>query len=45
MIHSKKTILVKADTIVKIFEGYVLPKNKSAIVIDLKDKVVLARID
>ena len=40
-IHSKKTILVKADTIVKIFEGYVLPKNKSAIVIDLKDKVVL----
>ena len=41
MIHSKKTILVKADTIVKIFEGYVLPKNKSAIVIDLKDKVVL----
>ena len=41
MLHSKKTILVKADTIVKIFEGYVLPKNKSAIVIDLKDKVVL----
>jgi imidazolonepropionase-like amidohydrolase len=40
-IHSKKTILVKADTIVKIFEGYVLPKNKNAIVIDLKDKVVL----
>ena len=40
-IHSKKTILVKADTIVKIFEGYVLPKNKSATVIDLKDKVVL----
>ena len=40
-LHSKKTILVKADTIVKIFDGYVLPKNKMATVIDLKDKVVM----
>ena len=40
-IHSKKTILVKADTIVKIYEGYVIPKSKTAIVIDLKDKVVM----
>ncbi len=40
-IHSKKTILVKADTIVKIYNGYVSPKSKTAIVIDLKDKVVM----
>ena len=40
-LHSKKTILIKADTIVKIFDGYVLPKNKMATIIDLKDKVVM----
>ena len=40
-IYKKKTILVKGDKIVKIYDGYVSPKSKTAKTIDLKDKVVM----
>ncbi|WP_299064900.1 amidohydrolase family protein [uncultured Polaribacter sp.] len=41
VIFSKKTIVVKGDKVSKILDGYVAPKNSTANVIDLKDKVVL----
>ena len=40
-IHKKKTILVNGDKIVKIYDGYVSPKSKTAKTIDLKNKVVM----
>lgn len=40
-IESKKTILVKENKIVKIFDGYISPKSSTAKTIDLKDKVVM----
>jgi len=40
-IASKKTILVKENKIVKIFDGYISPKSSTAKTIDLKDKVVM----
>ena len=40
-IYKKKTILVNGDKIVKIYDGYVSPKSKTAKTIDLKDKVVM----
>tara|TARA_B110000503_G_scaffold45263_1_gene74052 strand:- start:446 stop:1726 length:1281 start_codon:yes stop_codon:yes gene_type:complete len=38
---SKKTIIVKENKIFKLLDGYVTPKSSTAIVIDLKEKVVL----
>ena len=40
-IHSKKTILVKNDKIVEVFDGYISPRSATAKTIDLKDKVVM----
>ena len=40
-IHSKKTILVQGDKIVEVFDGYIMPKSRTAKTIDLKDKVVM----
>ena len=41
-IASKKTIIVKENKIFKIMDGYVSPKSATAIIVDLKDKVVMA---
>ena len=41
-IHAKKTILVEANRILNVFEGYVAPKSKNINTIDLRDKVVMA---
>ena len=38
---SKKTIIVKENKIFKLLDGYVTPKSSTAIVIDLKEKVVM----
>ena len=40
-ITSKKTIIVKDNKVFKVMDGYVSPKSATAIVVDLKDKVVL----
>ena len=40
-ITSKKTIIVKDNKILDVMDGYVAPKNATAITIDLKDKVVM----
>ena len=41
-IATKKTIIVKENKIFKIMDGYVSPKSATAIIVDLKDKVVMA---
>ena len=38
---SNKTIIVKENKIFKLLDGYVTPKSSTAIVIDLKEKVVM----
>ena len=40
-IASKKTIVVRDNTIFNVMDGYVSPRSATAIVIDLKDKVVM----
>jgi imidazolonepropionase-like amidohydrolase len=40
-IEKERTIIVKENKIEKILEGFIQPKDKEAVVIDLKDKVVL----
>ena len=40
-VASKKTIIIKENKIYKVMDGYVSPKSATAIVIDLKDKVVM----
>jgi imidazolonepropionase-like amidohydrolase len=40
-IEKKKTILVEGNKIVKIFNGYIQPKDRTSKVINLKDKVVM----
>ncbi|WP_298881639.1 amidohydrolase family protein [uncultured Polaribacter sp.] len=40
-IYNKKTIVVKENKIYKVIDGYVSPKSKTAVTIDLKDKVVM----
>lgn len=40
-IQSQKTILVKENKIVKVFDGYIMPKSKTAKMIDLREKVVM----
>ncbi|WP_159950598.1 metal-dependent hydrolase family protein [Polaribacter septentrionalilitoris] len=40
-IESKKTILVQGNKIVNVFDGYIMPKSKTAKKIDLRDKVVM----
>ena len=40
-IESKKTILVQDNKIVNVFDGYIMPKSKTAKKIDLRDKVVM----
>jgi imidazolonepropionase-like amidohydrolase len=40
-VRSKKTIVVKDNKVLNVFDGYVMPKSASAITIDLKDKVVM----
>ncbi len=40
-ITSKKTILVQGNKITKVFDGYIMPKSKTAKTIDLRDKVVM----
>jgi imidazolonepropionase-like amidohydrolase len=39
--YSEKTILVKGAKIVKVFDGYILPKSNLNKTINLKDKVVM----
>jgi len=40
-VASKKTIVVRDNTIFNVMDGYVSPRSATAIVIDLKDKVVM----
>ncbi|CAM1353091.1 amidohydrolase family protein [Tenacibaculum insulae] len=40
-IYSEKTIVVKADKITGIKNGYVMPRDKTSKMIDLRDKVVM----
>ena len=40
-IESKKTVIVEGNKIVKVMDGYVIPKNANITVVDLKDKVVM----
>lgn len=40
-ITSKKTIIVKENKIFKVMNGYIAPRSATAIVIDLKEKVVM----
>ena len=40
-IASKKTIVVRDNTIFNVMDGYVSPRSATAIVIDLKEKVVM----
>ena len=41
VVEKGKTLVVKGNKITNIYNGYVQPKSKTAIVIDLKDKVVM----
>ena len=41
IVEKRKTLVVEGNRITYIYNGYVQPKSKTAIVIDLKDKVVL----
>ena len=40
-IESRKTILVKDNKIVKVYNGYVQPKDRTSKVINLKNKIVM----
>ncbi|WP_237276180.1 metal-dependent hydrolase family protein [Tenacibaculum ovolyticum] len=40
-IQSEKTIVVKENKIKKVFDGYVMPRDKTSKTIDLRDKVVM----
>ncbi len=40
-IEKKKTILVEGNKIIKIYNGYIQPKDRTSKVINLKDKVVM----
>jgi len=40
-IESKKTVIVEGNKIVKVIDGYLIPKNTNITVVDLKDKVVM----
>ncbi len=41
IVEKRKTLVVEGNKIANIYNGYVQPKSKTAIVIDLKDKVVM----
>ncbi|WP_420552697.1 amidohydrolase family protein [Tenacibaculum aiptasiae] len=41
IIKEKQTLVVNGNKITKVFDGYILPRDKTSKTIDLKDKVVL----
>ncbi len=41
VVNKKQTVIVESNKVVSVLKGYILPKNKTDVVIDLKEKVVL----
>ncbi|PKH52701.1 amidohydrolase [Tenacibaculum sp. Bg11-29] len=40
-VQAKKTIVVNGNKITKVFDGYIMPRDKTSKTIDLRDKVVM----